>query len=382
MRATGGQNASAAGSRAPGLRDLVGPAAYVELAGADEAGLEAVIGELQDGDGPTVVDLRVLPAAPMHLFEDLQRVWTADVTLHDWVPKRDRARRVAIVLSYEAWALLPCRAKELLKQLAVGGVDARAFYAQQFEGGHVRAWFETRLIHHDCAAVISWLRNRWQPANEETWAAVLRQTSKLVQERAAHGTVPHLLLDLAEIAWLYPAATAQDRASQLAYLALYILGERQCGERWRALRGVAQSWRVRGNVSLATHLFERALDTALVLGDPTAVAMSLVDLGGCLVCAGQHALGEYLLRKATELAAPLRPAARVALSRALARALHAQGKSLDEAEHHVRLALRLRDRAERKEPREDVELLAQILERQHATRTQATQRLPPTRVAP
>ena len=328
----------------------------VELQPDDDA--SHVFRRLQ-GPGSKILDLRraVVSAA---FFDRMADSWQAPPGM---VP------RLAIVLDYERWVIFRNVARSRLTVLTAREVEVEIVYGQLLDLGRLSAWFERGRLLHAMPAVVTWLRREWRVTT--MWPWVLDVTARMIEATVSVEDVPHLLLEISDLAYACGESEGAAEAAKHAHTALRWIGDAPSATRCRALRALSATSMLRGETDAAVIHLGKAMTIAKIIEDASEEAWALVDLGmhalGCRrFAAAEAAFGRAALQ-APAYAASLRAMIHQQLSLALAQ----QAKD-DEAAQHAALSIALRS-APWLVPVHEEAGLRQRLQDQYAERSVATQ---------
>jgi tetratricopeptide (TPR) repeat protein len=280
------------------------------------------------GPGPKILDLRQAEiTAPF--FDRLAAAWHAAPGM---VP------RLAIVIDYERWVVFRNVALSRLMALTRREVKIEIVYGQLLDLGRLSAWFECGRLLHAMPAVVAWLRTEWHPT--AIWPWVLDVTARMVQSTAAVEEVPHLLLEISDLAYSQEGDGVTEAAKH-AHAALVWIGDAPSPARCRALRALAATAKVRGDADAAAIHLDAAVAIAMVIEDACEGAWALVDLGIHALGCRRFAEAEAAFARAARLASPEAASLRAMIHQQLSLALIPQGKH-EEATRHAELAVALR----------------------------------------
>jgi len=293
--------------------------------------------------GPKLLDLSTARSIRSDFFTALASRWTPDPGA---VPK------LAIVLSFEHWAVQRETAPFQLAPLQARGVEAAIFYREQMLNDRLLPWFERGEAVHNVAAVLCTLR-RWQPSPLS--AVVLEAVGALVNEAVAGGAPASYSVELASIAL---ASGANITSLRFAREALMRLGEVASAQRFEALRVLGLALMAEGKVVGATGILDSAVAMAISLGAMEDAVDLLRRLGSGELDRGEFSRAEFRFRTAIELLRPSRSEMLASLHHCLALALLAQGR--DGAEAHATIALASRPDRGSPGAQMDLELLGNI----------------------
>jgi hypothetical protein len=295
----------------------------IELSNLATGDLTALI-ELAKTGGSHVIDMRGARVFPPTLILLLANAW-----------RTTRQSRLAFVTQFETWAFVEDIYRYATDPLTDRGVDARLFYSEQLEAGHVRRWLVEphASVTHEIAAVIATLQTSWQPAN--TWPSVVGMLARLIRLHASDKAP--LLVDTASLAW---ACCGWSQAASVALEALELMDEQPTSLRSHALRILGAAKAGIGDVVAGTALIDEALVVATSIEDAAAQVRALACLGEVAFRERDLAAAAKSYQAAIALAHAEPPEVRAMLHHDLARALVTHG-SVALATRHAELAYAL-----------------------------------------
>lgn len=307
----------------------------------------AVAAMLQMVPGAKVLDLRAARMISGDLFAAIASGWH--------IPTRT-VPRLAIVMTFDHWAVFRDQARADFVKLHARGVAAEVFYEQQARTTELITWFGRGAVTHDVATVVRALRTRWRPT--PVWPLVLDALSELLRAHAPPDAAPALFADAAHVAL---SCGGPDKATTFAREALVYMPDGPSVTRCKALRALGVALIAQGEPAVGLHHLDQAIAIAVAIGATAEAASALGYVGRAALDRGDSAAAEASLRRAVDWLSPIaQPELAATLHHYLAVALLAQG--CEDAAHHATIALTLRPDPLSAGAREDRELLRRIRE--------------------
>jgi hypothetical protein len=241
-------------------------------------------------NGSKIVDLTAatVGAVGHQFFAAVAQTWSAPAS---------RVPRIAVVLSFDRWAVARETAKPCIAALAEHGVEMVLFYQEQ--GSLALAqWLIDGVVRHDVElAIRTLLRDSWIPTG--TWPMVVAAAAELVYREVRPEHVPRLLSCLSGIALSCGDALI---AEPLARDAVIRAGMVPSPLRALALRTLGATLIQLGHDGDGIHLLELAVATADLCDAPPELAAALCHCGMYHIAHGNNETAEHRFRRAVEVA--------------------------------------------------------------------------------